>query len=223
MIDLSRCNYNNTNNCTGGSSPDSASVAITDVDPTNWLRECVQPYQSHWPAGGGHYLGYWSNYYQIGMKSGLCADALSCAFERCEWTDQAQKVLSSADSTTTFGDIATNLPALNLPDQIGFPDSVAQLVELVKYAESHGKRVTVKTSGHSYVGASTAKGSVQANLRNFPKYSHESITQCNSETLGIHAASCKLALARGKTAVARVGGGEVFDELYRAVIDWNSR
>lgn len=54
-------------------------------------------------------------------------------------------------------------------------------------------------------------------MRQFPKYSNTSVLLCDSESEG----PCALALARSKTAVIRVGGGELFDDLYRAVIDWN--
>jgi hypothetical protein len=71
------------------------------------------------------------------------------------------------------------------------------------------------------------KGSYQANLRSFPKYSHKSVRSCGSGsdagTTNPAAAACKLALARGKTGVVRVGGGELWDDLYRAVIDWNAK
>lgn len=80
----------------------------------------------------------------------------------------------------------------------------------------------MKTGGHSYAGSSTAKGSVQLNLRRFPKYSRDSISQCSLHGTSAPLA-CKLARARGKSAVVRVGGGELWDELYRAVIDWNTQ
>merc|ERR1719359_2265876 len=35
--------------------------------------------------------------------------------------------------------------------------------------------------------------------------------------------ACKLARARGKPAKGRIGGGELFDDYYRAVMDWNTR
>jgi FAD/FMN-containing dehydrogenase len=112
------------------------------------------------------------------------------------------------------------MPPLNLPAQIAFPRSVKELVEVVQYAAAKGQGVSIKTSGHSYTGAHTWAGTVQANMRSFPKYAREQITVCDSAAA---AEACKLALARGLTAVARVGGGELFDDLYRAVLDWNTR
>ena len=59
---------------------------ISTVNPTNWLRECVPPYKAKGPVPQWTFLTIdWSNYYQIAKPSGLCADALSCAFERCMW------------------------------------------------------------------------------------------------------------------------------------------
>ena len=68
------------------------------------------------------------------------------------------------------------------------------------------------------------KGSLLTNLRRFPKYSHTSITECDFVSpLDSLAGVCELAGARGKHAVIRVGGGEAWDDVYRAVLDWNHR
>ena len=203
-------------------------VAARPVDPTDWLRECVPPYQREDFLAGqnSRELANWSNYWQLEAPHGLCADALACAFEYCEWPNSASAALQDVDlSTATFDEVAASLPPLNLPAEVMFPKSVAGLARLVKGAAARGVGVSIKTSGHSYVGSHTAKDSVQANLRDFPKYSRHSIAVCDTIAADASAApaACKLALARNKTAVVRVGGGELWDDLYRSVIDWNTR
>jgi len=192
-----------------------------DVDPTDWLRECVAPYHAvGFKLGPFREFVNWSNYYQLAMPHGLCTDALACAFERCQWTDNATAALAGLPdlSTATIDQVSQYLPPLNLPAQIAFPSSVAELAQVVKNANSNSQRITIKTGGHSYYGSSTGKGSVNINMRGFPKYSATQIKLCDTSDDDV----CKLARARNKTAAVRVGGGELFDDLYRAVIDWNA-
>lgn len=62
-------------------------------------------------------------------------------------------------------------------------------------------------------------------LRKFPKYSFKHIYECDEgreyTSLSGSDGACKLALARGKTALARVGGGQGNDDMYRSVINFN--
>jgi len=204
----------------------SGSAAVMKVDPTDWLRECVAPYKAaklfEKPFFGAHrHLDKWSNLFQLAMPHGLCSDALSCAFERCEWSEEADAAMIKVSdlSKTTFDQVSKHLPPLNLPAHIGFPKSVAQLVKIVKAANANSQKISVKTGGHSYFGSHTWKGSVQVNMRSFPKYSASSVRLCDTADDMV----CKLARARKKKAVVRVGGGELWDEVYRAVIDWNTK
>lgn len=186
------------------------------VDKNFCLRECVSPFQSN---GFSESIDY-SNYYLRDAEHGLCADHLACAFVDCAWTTEAQNALASADLTQVdYASIANHLPASNLPDVVAFPQNVKQLVMAVKTA---GQRnlglISVKTSGHSYAGSSTMRNSLQINLRNITQYAATGIKECTQSSTG----SCVLALARGKKAILRVGGGEAHDDTYRAVLNWNS-
>jgi hypothetical protein len=118
-----------------------------------------------------------------------------------------------------------------------FPKSVADVVEAVKYAKAQDMPISVKTSGHSYAGSSTLAGSVNINMRDFPKYSQKhwlnskvlgelpAVTPCDATFLASigreMTPACKLALARGKNATLRVGGGELWDDAYRGVDNSN--
>jgi hypothetical protein len=98
--------------------------------------------------------------------------------------------------------------------------------------------VSKKVAGHSYFGASSEQGTLLLKLSTqYPKYGiggslHECTpdefddTSKNSTTTttirSANAMACAVANSRNKSAVLRVGGGELFDEAYRAVsFDWN--
>lgn len=67
-----------------------------------------------------------------------------------------------------------------------------------------------------------SKGSLQMNLRKSPKYTFTHEYECEEgreyTPLSGTDSSCKLALFRGKTAVARVGGGQGIIDIFRYVI-----
>ena len=63
---------------------------------------------------------------------------------------------------------------------------------------------------------------MQLNLREYPKYSTtEGIVECttadDNTVVATNRAACKLASARGKKALVRVGGGEIFNEVANSV------
>ena len=188
-----------------------------------------------------------SNYDLIAAPSGLCTDTLSCAFANCKVSPAyliggAYPALAALDvANATNEDVAALAAAhnltLNLPDQVALPTSVQDIVDVVEHAKAAGMPVSVKTSGHSYPGSSTLAGSVNVNLRDFPKVSQvpwmqsllagdlPAVTPCDAEFLASRGLempqACRLALARGNPAVLRVGGGEVWDDAYRAVDNAN--
>ena len=96
----------------------------------------------------------------------------------------------------------------------------------IKFVAENKIEVSVKTSGHSYTGASTKKGSILLNLLRLQKYSPSGcIVECDTGDLleGAFQEACSLTLARDKTAFVRVGGGEIWDEALQTVsFDWNN-
>ena len=188
-----------------------------------------------------------SNYDLIAAPSGLCTDTLPCAFANCKVSPAfliggAYPALSSFNVANATNEGVAALAAahnltLNLPEQVALPTSVQDIVDVVEHAKAAGMPVSVKTSGHSYPGSSTLAGSVNVNLRDFPKVSQvpwmqsllagdlPAVTPCDAEFLASRGLempqACRLALARGNPAVLRVGGGEVWDDAYRAVDNAN--
>ena len=44
---------------------------------------------------------------------------MACAFEACEWTDEAAAALNAVDlDEITYADVADSLPPLNLPAEV---------------------------------------------------------------------------------------------------------
>jgi len=194
------------------------SPCVRDVDPTSWLRECVGAFQRT-----NYTRADLSNYELIEKPSGLCSDFLSCAFVGCNST--GMEALAHIDlSNTNYSSIAQSLPPLNLPNKIVEPLGVGDVVSAFQLAKARDLTISFKNGGHSYAGSSNQKGSLQLNLRQFPKYSRSSVQRCVEVEEGDAAFdACALAKARNKSAVVRVGGGELWDDVYRSVIDWNRR
>jgi hypothetical protein len=199
---------------------DSSSGVVIDVDQNDWLKQCVGPFKDE----GFPSQTTYSNYYLIDMPSGLCADHLSCAFENCNLTLDAVVALRTNDlSKTDIKELKPSLPPLNLPSKVAFPRGVRDVVEVVKYAAKNSLQISMKTSGHSYIGSSTLVDSVLIHLSKFPKYTKaaSAIVECGDDHF--KTAACELAKARGKRAIIRVGGGEVWDDVYRGIESWNSK
>ena len=98
------------------------------------------------------------------------------------------------------------------------------------------------------MGSSTRKGTLLLNLSKLRKYAlpetlSDGIFECNTIGAGDDggivvveprmgttdgsvsesvAAACKLAVARGKPAIMRAGGGQIVDEGLRTLEEWNS-
>ncbi len=86
----------------------------------------------------------------------------------------------------------------------------------------------VKSTGHSSFGDSTGADALLINMRSMPKYADPdadggptSIVECGDALGGFDDIVCKLAVARGMKAFAKVGGGQIFDELLRTINIWN--
>ena len=148
--------------------PRTGPSGIQEVHLDDWLRQCVPQFKATGFRGptSTHYSNYYliqvlyaqqhySNYYPHNSwvpeqePSGLCADALSCAFERCAWTnDTAQALMTHDLQHVTFQQLRASFPPVNLPDRIAIPNGVHDLVKAVQFAAENGFKVSVKTSGH---------------------------------------------------------------------------
>eukprot|EP00563_Minutocellus_polymorphus_P019820 CAMPEP_0197725434 /NCGR_PEP_ID=MMETSP1434-20131217/6975_1 /TAXON_ID=265543 /ORGANISM="Minutocellus polymorphus, Strain CCMP3303" /LENGTH=765 /DNA_ID=CAMNT_0043310909 /DNA_START=67 /DNA_END=2364 /DNA_ORIENTATION=+ len=124
-----------------------------------------------------------------------------------------------------------------LPAAVVHPEHPGDISAAVRFAAANGLKVAVKTSGHNWNGSSTRKGSLLLNLSKLRKFAlpetpSEGIVVCDIGNDAVFSAStvasssildaCKLAVARGKPAVMRAGGGQIVDEGLRALEEWNN-
>jgi hypothetical protein len=210
-----------------GTSKSEGNDFISTVNPDDWLSECFGLFEEHCCKAGGLWdvlpaaLDY-SNYEVISEPpSGLCVDHLSCAFDKCDpkGLDAVARKLK-LHGMLTYDEVKRNLGKLNLPTEMAFVETASDVVDAIRFAKESGLTVSVKATGHSFTGSSTVKDSVQLNLRNFRKYSPvEGAVECAGvvEEDSDNFATCRLAKSRGKIAFVRVGGGELWSEVYFAL------
>ena len=180
-----------------------------------------------------------SNYYLFEAPGGLCTQVASCAFEGClgpfvdllgrfsfhyqsEALDPNAPVITREEVADFSNDERFNLQAATVHVQNAGDVSAA-----IKYATENEIGLSVKTSGHNWMGASVKKDTLNLNLSKLKKYalpelSNEAITECAEDPslTGAIGDACKLASARGKNAVIRVGGGQVRNR-FRLCSMWN--
>ena len=167
---------------------------------------------------------------------------LSCAFAKCNGTSLdpfIEHVLQNANSgggadgedpVLRLQNSLSSTTSWNLPRFIAFPETVSHVGQAVEWAKQRQVPISIKSTGHSYTGSSTLTGSLQLNLRQLKSYSAHSITECdtvlkddneegdNDPNARPFQAACRLARARGKQAVVQVGGGEVWSDVYLALL-----
>jgi hypothetical protein len=202
---------------------------ITDVKKDDWVKQCAATFKEY-NIPGNPQLNR-SNFYLIEEPSGLCADALSCAFDKCygstdggEDNEAIQCIYNQTDlASMSYDDIESSceLPKSALPKSIMFPENAADVIAAIKHAKKHQLQVSVKSTGHSYTGAHTKAGTLMLNMRDYTKYAlgDDKIVECKQE-ISPNAEvgdACTLAVARGKGAYIHVGGGQTWSEVYNTV------
>jgi len=100
---------------------------IIEVNKDDWLSQCAATIEEYYnPEIWGIPR---SNFYLIDEPSGLCADALVCAFDKCMAdTDSLICLNNQTDlSSAEYDDVAStcNLPNSWLPGSIMFPKNAA--------------------------------------------------------------------------------------------------
>ena len=90
----------------------------------------------------------------------------------------------------------------NIPAYSAEATSDDDIVNALEFATKHNLQVVVKTSGHNYAGSSMGEGALLIWMRNFQKFGQitENLEKCGTTYAG----------------VIKVGGGQVWDEIYKA-------
>lgn len=245
-------------------------VQVTDVNL--WLQQCVKPFDYVSRSDVSASLGAVSNYELFEQSSGLCMQSASCAFTNCTSGPfrDAYEPFAPLGNLAFYQSVQLDpngvFPVLTdeeitmaaslsedsqLPAAVVHPEHPGDVSAAVRFAADNGLKVSVKTSGHNWMGSSTRKGTLLLNLSKLRKYAlpelpSGGIFECNTVGAGDDGgivvveprvgtmdedmyyfsesvtAACKIALARGKPAIMRAGGGQIVDEGLRAVEEWNS-
>ncbi|EJK67260.1 hypothetical protein THAOC_11735 [Thalassiosira oceanica] len=211
------------------SDPDS----LKDTSPSSFVEECLPEFEK--PQSDR------SNWNLIDQPSGVCTSDAFRGFVDCWPVSDAvySEMFQPPPWATTVDDLDPGLkeamydvdnPAFNVPSKVLHPLVASDAVAAVKFAAKHRLMISVKTSGHSYLGSSMRSNSLLLNTRQYERYSAEGIKRCDA-TDSQHMSDeysddlsdqpCRLAVARGKPGVIKVGGGENFGEVYLSVREYN--
>lgn len=211
--------------------------SLTHASIDKFLHECVPEFNNYTCQDR-------TNWALIDQPSGLCMDQLFCAFDDCDPQPNSAEYalgdkldtigkLYDADlnmNNMTYSDLSDEYktwiedpsnPNINLPGKVLHPRTASDVVAAIKFADEHGLEISVKNSGHSYTSSSTKSDSLLLNMRRYTTYVSDSITDCedmDDQGLGddLSGQPCSLSLAKGKSGIIRVSGGENFGDLYMA-------
>eukprot|EP00985_Skeletonema_marinoi_P020394 scaffold12118_cov135-Skeletonema_marinoi.AAC.2 len=212
----------------------SSSASLIDTSYDNYADECFPEFSE--PSPTNHAL--------IDQPSGMCLPHLYLGWEM-SWPRPSENGHMNETAIQATWDLYGDLygfdppadfeswisdpinPSLNLPSKVLFPSVASDVVAAVNFAKEHGLEISVKNSGHSYQGASSKKNTLLLNMNRYTHYAPTGITDCDASILGstvtedLSNQPCLLSLAKNKSSLIRVGGGENFDKVYRAVIAAN--
>jgi len=197
----------------------SSSASLIDTSYDNYADECFPEFSE--PSPTNHAL--------IDQPSGMCLPHLYLGWEMSwprpsenghmnETAIQANFDLYGFDPSADFESWISDPtnPSLNLPSKVLFPSVASDVVAAVNFAKEHGLEISVKNSGHSFQGASSKKNTIHLNMNRYTHYSPTGILDCDASILGTKVAEdlndqpCLLSLAKNKSSLIRVGGGENF-------------
>ncbi|KAK1741550.1 FAD-dependent oxidoreductase [Skeletonema marinoi] len=210
----------------------SSSASLIDTSYDDYAGECFPEFSEPSPT----------TYALIDQPSGMCLPHQFLGWEM-SWPRPSENGHLNQTFNQAFQDILdlvydaltdvdswladpTN-PSLNLPSKVLFPSIASDVVAAVNFAKENGLEISVKNSGHSYQGASSKKDTLLLNMNRYTHYAPTGITDCDASILGSTVAEdlstqpCLLSLAKNKSSLIRVGGGENFDKVYRALIAAN--
>jgi hypothetical protein len=193
----------------GLSSQLSSPVKKTNLDA--WMDQCIKPFDAATLDPWVQVIGGVPNYWLFEKQSGLCMQTAACSFERCRGPF-AERYTSGPfyNSSNGASPVLTNQEILDaaasnseLPEAVVHPVHPGDVSNAVKFAVETGMQVSVKTSGHNWMGASTKKGTLLLNLAKLNKFAlpetlAAGIFRCDETSANPSvAAACKLADARG--------------------------
>ena len=194
----------------------SPSASLVDTSVENYIEECLPEFSEPNPT----------NYALINQNHGVCLPHEITAWDlnQINITKIYQDAFRSETPTSSLFQGFSNVePSYNLPFKVLFPSVASDVIHAIQFAEKHNLEVSIKNSGHSYSGASTKKDTLHLNMNRYTHYAPGGITDCDPALLGTAIAddlsnqACLLSLAKNKSSLIRVGGGENWGKLRTTV------
>ena len=201
----------------------SSSASLIDTSYDDYAGECFPEFSLPYMSRSNHAL--------IDQPSGMCLPHLYLGWEM-SWPRPSENGHLNQTADQAFQDLLINPPtdveswladptnpSLNLPSKVLFPSIASDVVAAVNFAKENGLEISVKNSGHSYQGASSKKNTLLLNMNRYTHYAPTGITDCDASILGSTVAEdlstqpCLLSLAKNKSSLIRVGGGENFGKF----------
>ena len=171
----------------------SPSASLIDTSVENYIEECLPEFSEPNPT----------NHALINQEHGVCMANKITAWD-------FNQIYNQVDMSPVV-DFSVVEPSYNLPSKVLFPSVASDVIHAIQFAEKHNLEISIKNSGHSFSGASTKKDTLHLNMNRYTHYAPSGITDCDPGTTvadDLSNQACVLALARNKSSVIRVGGGE---------------
>ena len=205
----------------------SPSASLIDTSLQNSMEECYPEFLAPSP----------SNHALIDQPSGMCLPWLSLGWEMgwprpsadghlSQTFDQIVQDFAGPDpdgaqeQLMSYALDETN-PSLNLASKVLFPVVASDVAMAVQFAKKNNVEISVKNSGHSYTGSSSKKNTLLLNMNRYVHYAPDGITDCDADAAllnnmvakDLSNQACLLSLAKNKSSIIRVGGGENFGKF----------
>ncbi len=205
----------------------SPSASLVDTSFQDTLEECFPEFAESSP----------SNHALIDQPSGMCLPHALLGWEMMwprpsddghlsQTFDQIVQDYAGPDpdgaqeQMMSYALDETN-PSLNLPSKVLFPVFASDVVVAVQFAKKNNVEISVKNSGHSYTGSSSKKNTLLLNMNRYVHYAPDGIMDCDTDAALLNTVvakdlsnqACLLSLAKNKSSLIRVGGGENFGKF----------
>ena len=128
-------------------------------------------------------IGYITNSYNVAAQAPICFQHHDCSREYC-------------DKSKNW----------NLPEYEVLAKTETDIQNSIKFANKHKIPVTIKTTGHSYSGQSTGRGTLNINMKDFSEGKETWVKSSHTDTCGNFTQHS-----------VKVGGGQRWLDVYRTV------
>ncbi|KAL7531924.1 hypothetical protein ACHAWF_003961, partial [Thalassiosira exigua] len=167
-------------------------TVFINADHAKWFKECHGEFNIRLAALGFNSdptSGDRSNWGLMDEPSGLCSESseMFTTFESGDpepsdtGTTVRERLLRLFDfyQNITYDELTDDFktwvenplnPELELPRRVIFPQVPSDVTAAVEFAGTHGLRISVKATGHSYSGSSTRKDTLLLNMRQYRRY-----------------------------------------------------